>query len=110
MKIVASDSRAWGKAWHVPSNEAKTQNEVVSELASAARVSNPKLSSVPTVAWNLIALFNPLMRALKETAYQMQRPYILDDSAARKTFGMQPTPWNQILNDVVTETKASLKK
>ena len=110
MKIVASDSRAWGKAWHVPSNEAKTQNEVVSELASTAGVSNPKLSSVPTVIWNLIALFNPLMRALKETAYQMQRPYILEDSAARQTFGMQPTPWNQILNEVVTETKASLKK
>ena len=110
MKIVASDSRAWGKAWHVPSNEAKTQNEVVSELASAAGVSNPKLSSVPTAIWNLIALFNPLMRALKETAYQMQRPYILEDSAARQTFGMQPTPWNQILNEVVTETKASLKK
>ena len=110
MQIVASDSRAWGKAWHVPSNEAKTQNEVVSELASAAGVSNPKLSSVPTVIWNLIALFNPLMRALKETAYQMQRPYILDDSAARQTFGMQPTPWNQILNEVVSETKASLKK
>jgi nucleoside-diphosphate-sugar epimerase len=110
MKIVASDSRAWGKAWHVPSNEAKTQNEVVSELASAAGVSNPKLSSVPTVIWNLIALFNPLMRALKETAYQMHRPYILDDSAARETFGMQPTPWNQILNEVVAETRASLKK
>jgi hypothetical protein len=110
MKIVASDSRAWGKAWHVPSNEAKTQNEVVSELASTAGVSNPKLSSVPTVIWNLIALFNPLMRALKETAYQMQRPYILDDSAARETFGMQPTPWNQILKEVVAETRASLKK
>jgi len=110
MKIVASDSRAWGKAWHVPSNEAKTQNEVLSELASAAGVSNPKLSSVPTAIWNLIALFNPLMRTLKETAYQMQRPYILDDSAARETFGMQPTPWNQILEEVVTETRASLKK
>ena len=81
-----------------------------SELASEAGVSNPKLSSVPNVIWNLIALFNPLMRALKETAYQMQRPYILDDSAARETFGMQPTPWNQILNDVVAEMKASLKK
>ena len=110
MKIVASDSRAWGKAWHVPSNEAKTQNDVVSELASAAGVANPKLSSVPTVIWNLIALFNPLMRALKETAYQMQQPYILDDSAARNTFGMQPTPWNQILNEVIAETRASLKK
>jgi nucleoside-diphosphate-sugar epimerase len=110
MKIVASDSRAWGKAWHVPSNEAKTQNEVVSELAAAGGVKNPKLSSVPNMMWNLLSLFNPLLKALKETAYQFQRPYILDESAARQTFGMQPTPWNQIVNEVVTETKASLKK
>ena len=110
MKIVALDSKAWGKAWHVPSNEAKTQQELVTELAATAGVKNPKLSSVPNVMWNLIALFNPLMKALKETAYQFQRPYILDDSAARKTFNMQPTDWNQILKEVVSETKARIKK
>ena len=38
--------------------------------------------------WNLFALLNPLLKAFKETAYQMQRPFILDDSAARKAFEM----------------------
>ncbi|KRO72396.1 MAG: NAD-dependent epimerase, partial [Actinobacteria bacterium BACL2 MAG-120920-bin34] len=110
MQIVATDPKAWGKAWHVPSNEPKTQQELVSELAAVAGIKNPKLSSVPNVMWNLLALFNPLMKALKETAYQMQRPYILDDSAARKAFGVQPTSWKQILNDVVAETRGSMKK
>jgi nucleoside-diphosphate-sugar epimerase len=110
MQIVATDSKAWGKAWHVPSNEAKTQKELVSELAAVAGIKNLKLSSVPNVMWNLLAVFNPLMKALKETAYQMQRPYILDDSDARKTFGMQPTSWKQILKDVVAETRGSMKK
>ena len=110
MQIVATDSKAWGKAWHVPSNEAKTQKELVTELAAVAGVKNPKLSSVPNVMWNLLALFNPLMKALKETAYQMQRAYILDDSAARKAFGMQPTEWKQILKEVVAETRGSMKK
>jgi nucleoside-diphosphate-sugar epimerase len=109
MQIVATDSKAWGKAWHVPSNEAKTQKELVSELATVAGIKNPKLSPVPNVMWNLLAVFNPLMKALKETAYQMQRPYILDDSAARKTFGMQPTEWKQVLEEVVAETKARSK-
>ena len=49
------------------------------------------------------------MKALKETAYQMQRPYILDESAARKAFGMQPTEWKQILKEVVAETRVSNK-
>jgi len=106
MQIVATDSKAWGKAWHVPSNEAKTQKELVSELAAVAGIKNPKLSPVPNVMWNLLAVFNPLMKALKETAYQMQRPYILDESAARKTFGMQPTEWNQILKGVVADTRS----
>jgi nucleoside-diphosphate-sugar epimerase len=110
MQIVATDSKAWGKAWHVPSNEAKSQKELVTELAAVAGIKNPKLSSVPNFMWNLLAVFNPLMKALKETAYQMQRTYILDDSAARKAFGMQPTSWKQILNDVVAETRGSMKK
>ena len=107
MQIVATDSKAWGKAWHVPSNEAKTQKELVNELAATAGVKDPKLSSVPNAMWNLLALFNPLMKALKETAYQMQRPYILDESAARKAFGIQPTEWKQILKEIVAETRAS---
>ena len=41
MQIVATDSKAWGKAWHVPSNEAKTQKELVNELAATAGVKNP---------------------------------------------------------------------
>jgi len=57
--------------------------------------------------WNLLAVFNPLMKALKETAYQMQRPYILDESAARQAFGMQPTEWKQVLKEVVAETRAN---
>jgi hypothetical protein len=60
--------------------------------------------------WNLLALFNPLLKALKETAYQMQRPYILDESAARKTFGMVPTSWGQIIKEVAAETTARVKK
>ena len=107
MQIIATDSKAWGKAWHVPSNEPKTQQELVNELAAVAGIKNPKLSSVPKVMWNLLGLFNPLLKALKETSYQFQRPYILDDSAARKTFGMQATEWKQILKEVVAETRAS---
>ena len=49
------------------------------------------------------------MKALKETAYQMQRSYLLDDSAARKTFGMQPTEWKQILKEVIAETRSRMK-
>ena len=110
MQIVALDSRAWGKAWHVPSNAPKTQTEAALDLAKADGKSAAAISTVPAALLWTLGVFNPVMRELRETAYQMNRPYIMDDSAARNTFGMEPTPWNEILKTMVDETKASLKK
>jgi hypothetical protein len=31
----------------------------------------------------------------------MERPYLLDDRAARETLGMEPTPWEAVLREVV---------
>lgn len=105
MQIVAIDPRAWGKAWHVPSNLPKTQRQAIEDLARAGGKSSAKVSSLPNSLFWLLGVFNPLMKALRETAYQMNRTYILDDSAARKTFDMQPTPWDEILVNVIAESK-----
>jgi hypothetical protein len=35
-----------------------------------------------------------------ETAYQFRRPFLLDSSAATRTFGIEPTP----LDDALVET------
>ncbi len=43
-------------------------------------------------------IFQPAIRELKETDYQRQRPYILDDSATHTTFGLEPTPWAEIID------------
>ena len=41
------------------------------------------------------------MREFDEVAYQMERSYLLDDRAARETFDLEPTPWTEILGEVV---------
>jgi hypothetical protein len=43
----------------------------------------------------------PLIRELDETAYQFERPFVLDASAAEETFGLTPTPWDQALRETV---------
>ena len=98
---VGSDPRGWGHAWHVPSNPPRTQRDAVNDLADAARVPRVKASTVPPfVLWGM-GLFVPLMRELKETDYQRERAYVLDDTAARATFGIEPTPWPEILSAMV---------
>lgn len=98
---VAADPRGWGRAWHVPSNPPRSQRQAVGDIAAVAGVPAVKASSVPgIVLWGL-GLVNPLMRELKETDYQRDRPYLLDDTAARETFGIEPTPWSEVLEALV---------
>jgi nucleoside-diphosphate-sugar epimerase len=98
---VATDQRGWGRAWHVPSNPPRTQRQVIESIADVAGVPRPSISQVPNLIVQALGLFNPVLRELGEVAYQMDRPYLLDDRAARETFGMEPTPWGSLLRDVV---------
>ncbi len=98
---AAADPRGWGRAWHVPSNAPRTQREAVRDLAAAAGVPEVKVSTVPSALLRLAGAFQPVIRELKETAYQRERPYLLDETAARKAFGIEPTPWDEILAGMV---------
>jgi nucleoside-diphosphate-sugar epimerase len=105
MRIAAVDERAWGKAWHVPSNPPKTQREVVMDIAAALGIRDPRVSSVPKPVVGLLRLFNPLIRELTNGNYMFDAPFIVDDSAARKTFKVAPTPWDVVITDLVAAYK-----
>jgi nucleoside-diphosphate-sugar epimerase len=99
----AEEEVAWGKPWHVPSNEPMTQRNVVHDIAKELGVQNPKVTSVPIFVEKMLGVFNPVMRELSHTAYQFNEPFIMSDENSRKTFGLQPKPWNQIISDLVSE-------
>jgi nucleoside-diphosphate-sugar epimerase len=107
MVIAGSDERAWGKVWHVPSNPPRSSREAVADISRAAGVNSVKVSALPNIALSAVGLFNPQIRELKETSYQRERPYILDDSAARETFGIEPTPWDDILTQLVASYRTA---
>lgn len=98
---VAAAERGWGRAWHVPSNAPRTQRQVVDDLADTAGVPHVPVKSLPGAVVKLLGLFSPAIRELSETAYQRDRPFVVDDSAARVTFGLEPTPWGEILDQII---------
>jgi nucleoside-diphosphate-sugar epimerase len=99
---AGGDERAWGRAWHVPTNEPRTQREVIADLCRAAGLPPVRVGRLPDAVLAVIGLANPTVRALKETAYQLNDPFVLDSSAARREFGLEPTPWPEVLDAVVT--------
>lgn len=99
--IVGADERAWGQPWHVPSNPPRTQRQAVDDIARAAGVTAVKTSVVPGLLLRVMGLFNPAVRELPEVAYQLEQPFILDSTAAQRTFGLAPTPWDDVLAAIV---------
>jgi nucleoside-diphosphate-sugar epimerase len=88
---LADDERAWGKPWHVPNAPAVSQEAMVRMMADAAGTT-VKVGSVPSVAMSAIGLFNPTIRALKETQYQFTDPFVTDATLTAATFGLSATP------------------
>jgi nucleoside-diphosphate-sugar epimerase len=100
---VAADERAWGRPWHVPSPPAVTLRELVERAAATADVPAPKLSRLPYPVLWLGGLANPFVREMREIAYQFDRPYLMDSTAAQRTFGIEPTPLDTALAATVAQ-------
>jgi len=105
MLVVAKEEAAWGKPWHVPSNAPMTQLDVVKDIAQELGVKDPKVSSVPSLLEKLLATFNPVIRELRNTAYQFNQPFIMSDEKARQAFALQPKPWEIVIRDLVNQYK-----
>ena len=106
---VALDERAWGRAWHVPSNPPRTQREAVGDLCRVVGLDPVKVKEYPSLLIRGMGLFNPLMRELPEVAYQLEDPFVLDSTAAQQTFGLAPTPWDDLLAGVIASYRGELK-
>lgn len=98
---VAADERAWGRPWHVPSNPPRTQREAVGDLCRTAGVDPVKVSEYPAVLLRAMGLVNPMMRELPEVAHQLEREFVLDSTTAQRTFALSPTPWDEVLAEIV---------
>jgi len=98
---AGSDPRAWGRAWHVPSNEPRSQRQVIDDLARAAGVGQVRVGEIPSAVLRGMGLLSPLMRELRETEYQFRDDFVMDSTAAQAAFGLKPTPWEEIIAETV---------
>src|SRR5699024_3061286 len=90
------DETAHGRIWHAPTNPPRTQAQAVTDvLASVGRAPVP-VRMLPRTIQRPLGLVWPMMRGLNQLSYQRNRPYILDDSATRDHFDLEPTPWSEV--------------
>ncbi|MFN8128299.1 MAG: NAD-dependent epimerase/dehydratase family protein [Candidatus Nanopelagicales bacterium] len=106
LAAVARDAATWGRAWHVPSNEPRTQSQVVADLAEALGVVAPAVRPIPVAALRVAGVFSPEIRELREMLYEFDRPFVMDSSAAQNQLGLKPTPWDEVIEETLRRNPA----
>ena len=98
---VADDESAWGRAWHVPTSEPASIRALADRAVELAGAPTARVVKMPTLALRLAGLSNPAARAMIETQYQWQRPFVLDFTAATDAFGIEPTAIDKALRETI---------
>ena len=90
----------------LPCASAVTTRAVVADFGAA--LGRPiELQRVPPLVLSALGLFVPLMRELKEMAYQWEEPFIVDDRRFRARFGDKSTPLDAGARETVAWAKAT---
>jgi hypothetical protein len=75
--------------------------QAIGDIARLTGTTKVKITNVPTLALRAFGLFNTDVRELPKTLYQFQAPFVIDDSETRSTFGLEPTPWDEVLTSTI---------
>jgi nucleoside-diphosphate-sugar epimerase len=103
---MAGDERAWGRAWHVPSNPPITIRDLARRYCELAGQPQVKLVGLPRWVMRTAGVAVPVARELAEMDYQFYAPFVLDSSAATRTFGLTATELDEVLREVAEEAHA----
>lgn len=89
-----------GEVWHLPVSPALTGAEWAQRTGrSVGREVKP--STVPRPMVVALGLFMPLLRELRETLYQWERPWVVDDTKFRTTFAATATDVDEAIRQTL---------
>jgi nucleoside-diphosphate-sugar epimerase len=99
---VADRPDTWGRVWHAPSNEPRTQREAITDVLAAAGRGPVPVRGTPAPVLRALGLVNPLLREVAELSYMFTRPYVMDSALTRSVLGLAPTPWDEVCRRTAT--------
>jgi nucleoside-diphosphate-sugar epimerase len=101
---LAERPEADGEIWHLPAAEPVTAQQFFDLVFEAAGRPTPAKAQIAGPAFLAVAgIFSPMLRELRETAYQFRRPFVFDSSKFERAFGrLETTPHPEAVEETVT--------
>lgn len=106
LATVATDERAYGQAWLVPTGPALTVRQLASRFTEVNGAPAAKVTAIPYPVLWAVGAFSPMVKELRTTRYQFTAPFVIDSSATTETFGLEPTPVDDALRDAAARLRS----
>jgi nucleoside-diphosphate-sugar epimerase len=98
--ILSEHENAFGETWHIPSAETINMQRFLRKVFTETETF-PPVKTAPKFVVNVMALFNPIIRELKEVLHNYQLPYVVDHSKFENAFGNNSTPHKTAIKETV---------
>jgi nucleoside-diphosphate-sugar epimerase len=97
---LSENETAFGEVWHIPSAETISTQRFLHRVFKEAETF-PPVKTAPNFVVNVMALFNPIIKELKEVLYSYELPYVVDHSKFESAFGNHSTPHKTAIKETV---------
>jgi nucleoside-diphosphate-sugar epimerase len=94
--VLGEHEEALGQAWHIPNAPTITMRQFVQLTAEALGV-QPKMMVAGPLMMRVLGLFIPALHEMIELEYEVTKPYVVDDSKFKSTFGDHSTPLKEAI-------------
>jgi nucleoside-diphosphate-sugar epimerase len=108
LATLGTRDEADGRAWHLPNADTVTIRAFIEKVYEAAGTEG-KVSAMPSVLVNLLALFNGNVRELKEVLFEFEEPFVVDSGAFESAFDQFATPLDESIPATVEWFRANPK-
>lgn len=98
--ILGQREEADGQVWHIPNAQTLTTREFIGLIANQVGRPN-QISVMPKPLLNLLSLFIPFLREVKEMLYEFEQPFVVDQSKFVNAFGDIVTPLEQAIKETI---------
>ncbi len=107
--ILSEHSNAYGKVWNIPSAETLTTRQLFALILKETKTNSP-MKATPKFIINLLSIFNPIVKELKEVLPAYENPYVVDHSKFERMFGNHSTPHEKAISETVNWYKQTFYK
>ena len=88
--ILGNTPDAFNQVWHLPTDATKLTGRQWIELLAAELNTKPRYSILSKAMLGLLGIFMPVLKEIKEMAYQYDRDYFFDSSKFNQRFSYIP--------------------